>query len=371
MTPAEVTQLAHTVVALTFLISAVLGVVMSRTDFCTMGAVSDIVNLDDWTRMRMWLGAMGVAILGTQGLAAAGLIDPGRSLYAAPRLLWLSHLLGGLLFGFGMVLASGCGTKTLLRLGAGNLKSLVVFVVMGVFAYMSLRGLFAVWRVNSIDLVNLDLKAGQDLPRLIAASEPQALRSVRLWLGLLSAGALIAFSLASASMRKPQPLLGALTVGLGITAVWYVSGHLGYIAEDPSTLEERFAGSQSGRPESLSFVAPAAYSLELLMLWSDQSKVLTLGIASVLGMTLGSTFYALATRRFRWEGFRGAEDTANHLIGAALMGIGGVCALGCTIGQGLSGISTLAIGSFITLAAIVGGAVAALRYQIWRVERMA
>jgi len=370
MTPADVTQLSHTVVALTFVISAVLGVVMSRTDFCTMGAVSDIVNLGDWTRMRMWLAAMSVAILGTQALAAGGFIDTGRSLYAAPRLMWLSHAVGGALFGFGMVLASGCGTKTLLRLGAGNLKSLVVFLVMGLAAYMTMRGLFAVWRVATIDQVAVDLGRGQDLPRLLAASAT-TLPTVRLWLALIVGGGLLAFSLASPSMRRTGPLSGALVVGLGITAVWFVSGHLGYVQEDPSTLEERFAGSQSGRPESLSFVAPAAYTLEWLMLWSDRSKVITLGIASVLGMTLGSFLHALVGKRFRWEGFRGAEDTANHLVGATLMGIGGVCALGCTIGQGISGISTLALGSFITFACLIAGAVAALRYQIWRVERMA
>lgn len=370
MTPADVTQLSQTVVALTFVISAVLGVVMSRTDFCTMGAVSDIVNLGDWTRMRMWLAAMGVAILGTQALAAGGFIDIGRSLYAAPRLMWLSHAIGGALFGFGMVLASGCGTKTLLRLGSGNLKSLVVFLVMGLAAYMTLRGLFAVWRVGTIDQVSVDLGRGQDLPRLLSNSAA-TLPSVRLWLSLIVGGGLLVFSLASPSMRRAGPLSGALVVGLGITAVWFVSGHLGYVQEDPSTLEERFAGSQSGRPESLSFVAPAAYTLEWLMLWSDRSKVITLGIASVLGMTVGSFIHAIAGKRFRWEGFRGAEDTANHLVGAMLMGIGGVCALGCTIGQGISGISTLALGSFITFAGLIGGAVAALRYQIWRVERMA
>ena len=370
MTPPEVIQLTHIVIGSVFLISAVLGAVMSRTDFCTMGAVSDVVNLGDWTRMRMWLCAIGVAILGTQALAATGLIDTGRSLYASPRLLWLSHLAGGLMFGFGMVLASGCGTKTLLRLGAGNLKSLVVFIVMGLFAYMTMRGVFGVWRVATLDRVALDLGVGQDLPRLIAGSDVAAVPALRAWLGGLAGLALLVISLASSSMRAASPLLGAIAVGLGVTAVWALSGHVGYVQEDPRTLEESFLGSQSGRPESLSFVAPVAYTIELAMLWSDQSKTVTLGIASVLGMAAGSALYALATGRFRWEGFRGAEDTANHLVGAALMGVGGVTALGCTIGQGISGMSTLAIGSFIALAALMAGAVAGLRYQMWRVEQM-
>jgi uncharacterized membrane protein YedE/YeeE len=152
--------------------------------------------------------------------------------------------------------------------------------------------------------------------------------------------------------------------------VWAISGALGYVAEDPNTLEEKFVGTNSGRIESLSFVAPVAYTLELLMLWSDKSRVLTLGIVAVLGLVIGSFMHAMLSRQFRWEGFGGTEDTANHLAGAALMGVGGVTAMGCTVGQGLSGVSTLSVGSFIALAAIMVGGIAALKYQMWRVGRM-
>jgi hypothetical protein len=122
--------------------------------------------------------------------------------------------------------------------------------------------------------------------------------------------------------------------------------------------------------ESFSFVAPVAYTLELLMLWSDKSRIVSFGIAATLGVIAGSFAWALASRSFRLEGFRDAEDTANHLAGGALMGFGGVTGLGCTIGQGLSGVSTLAIGSFVTLGAIIAGSIAAFRYQIWRMERI-
>jgi uncharacterized membrane protein YedE/YeeE len=367
---AEVAGLSQMVVWGSFAICLLLGVVMSRTDFCTMGAVSDIVNLQDWTRMRMWLAAIAVAIVGTQVLAGAGLIDTRQSIYTSPRLMWLSNILGGLMFGFGMVLASGCGTKTLLRLGAGNLKSLVVFMVMGVFAYMTLKGVFAVWRVGLIDPIALDFQTGQDLPRLLAGQDLARIQPLQIGLGLVIGGGLLAWTLTAQSMRQARPLIGAVAVGLGIVAVWFLSSHLGFVAEDPSTLEARYLGTQSGRPESLSFVAPAAYTLELLMLWSDQSKTLTLGIAAVIGIAAGATLNAVVSGTFRWEGFRGAEDTANHLIGAALMGIGGVMALGCTIGQGISGLSTLSVGSLIAMLAIVCGALAGLRYQIWRVDRM-
>jgi len=150
-----------------------------------------------------------------------------------------------------------------------------------------------------------------------------------------------------------------------------VSGRLGHVAEHPVTLEETFLATNSQRMESLSFVSPLAYSIDWLLFFSDTSKVLTIGIVSTLGVVLGSAAVALATRSFRWEGFRNAEDTANHLIGAALMGVGGITALGCTIGQGLSGISTLSIGSFVALGGILAGGVAALRWQAARLERAA
>jgi hypothetical protein len=158
-------------------------------------------------------------------------------------------------------------------------------------------------------------------------------------------------------------------VGAVIVAGWYVSGHIGHLLEDPATLEEKFVGTNSGRMESYSFVAPVAYLLELLLLWTDQSRVLTFGIAGVLGILVGSAAMAVATRTFRWEGFASVEDVGNHVVGGVLMGFGGVTALGCTIGQGLTGISTLAIGSMMTFAAIVVGCVMAVRYQMWRIDR--
>jgi uncharacterized protein len=167
-----------------------------------------------------------------------------------------------------------------------------------------------------------------------------------------------------------EMIVGGIIVGLVIVGGFYVSGHLGYVPEDPQTLEEHFVATNSGRMESFSFVAPVGYLLELLVLWTDQSRVLTFGIAGVLGMLAGSMAMALATRTFRWEGFASVEDIGNHVVGAVMMGFGGVTALGCTIGQGLTGLSTLAVGSFLTFAAIVGGCIAAVRYQMWRIDRM-
>jgi len=354
-----------------FALAALFGAIAQRTHFCTMGAVADIVNMGDWTRMRMWVLAMAVAIIGFNAMVAAGWVEARHSLYAGSRLIWLSNLVGGLLFGFGMVLGSGCGSKTLVRIGGGSLKSLLVFCVLGLAAYATLRGITAVVRVATVDTVAAALPSGQDVPSLLAHAAAMPVPTMALLLGLLVGGGLLVFVLMRPEGRAPNTLLGGVGIGGVILAVWWLSGRWGFVPEHPVTLEQAFLATNSQRMESFSFVAPIAYTLDWLILFSDKSKLLTIGIVSTVGVVLGSALVALMTRSFRWEGFGGAEDTANHIAGAALMGIGGVTAVGCTIGQGISGISTLAIGSFIALAGIIAGAVAALRWQVWRLERSA
>jgi len=245
--------------------------------------------------------------------------------------------------------------------------------VLAISAYMTLKGLFGVWRFNALDPWSFNVAglgaATSDLPALVAAfGAPAAAKPL---LPFVLAAALAVFVLKDREFRaSSEMIVGGIVIGLVIVAGWYVSGHVGYLAEDPATLEEKFFATNSGRMESFSFVAPVAYSLELLMFWSDTSRIVTFGIAGVLGMLAGSAAYALASRTFRWEGFASVEDLANHLVGAAMMGFGGVTALGCTIGQGITGVSTLAVGSFIALAAIIVGCVMAVRYQAWRLDRM-
>ncbi|MBK7063300.1 MAG: YeeE/YedE family protein [Rubrivivax sp.] len=371
MQESELPGLIQQVLWASFVLALAFGAIAQRTHFCTMGAVADIVNIGDWSRMRMWVLALGVAMIGFNVMVGLGWIEARHSIYAGPRLLWLSNLLGGLMFGFGMVLASGCASKTLVRVGAGNLKALVVFLVLGLAAYATLRGVVAVLRVNSVDTVSLVLPRGQDLPTLLApwlgtGAQTQTLALV---LGLGLGLALVLFAVLRAEGRSADVLLGGFGIGALVAAAWWVSGRLGHLSEHPLTLEESFLATNSRAMEALSFVAPVAYTLDWLILFSDSSKVLSIGIVSTLGVIAGSGLMALATRKFRWEGFGGVEDTANHLVGAVLMGMGGVMAVGCTIGQGLSGMSTLALGSFIALAAIIAGAVLALRWQIWRLER--
>lgn len=374
MSDADLLSLQQQVLWAALALGLVFGAIAQRTHFCTMGAVADVVNIGDWTRMRMWALAMGVAMLGFNSMVALGWLKAADTVYAGAELLWLSQAVGGLLFGFGMVLASGCGSKTLVRIGGGNLKAVVVFLALGLSAFATLRGLTAVLRVNTVDRVQWSLPAGQDLPSLLGGtglSLGLTPGQRALVLGALLGGGLVWWCLSRREGREPLVLLGGLGIGALVVALWWVSGVLGHVDEHPQTLESAFLATNSQRMESFSFVAPLAYVLDGLLFYSDTSKRLTQGMVVVPGVIAGSAVMALASRSFRWEGFRGAEDTANHLVGGVLMGVGGVAALGCTVGQGLSGLSTLSLGSFIAVAAIIAGAVAALRWQVWRLERMA
>jgi len=320
--------------------------------------------------MRMWLLAIGVAVLGANALQLAGVIDLSKSIYQASSFTWLSYIVGGFLFGVGMTLGSGCGSKTLIRIGGGSLKSLVVFVFLGIAAYMTLRGLFGAFRVDVLEKASVALAGGQDLPAL---AERVLGGAKNTWITVLAAAiglGIIAFVYASRDFRSSfDYTLGGVVTGLVVIGGWWVSGSLGHLAEHPETLQEAFVATNTGRMESFSFVSPMAFSLEYLMLWTDKTKIVTYGIASAAGVVAGSAAYALASRQFRWEGFVSAEDTASHMVGGMLMGFGGITALGCTVGQGITGFSTLALGSIITFAFIVAGAAATMKWQYWRMMR--
>lgn len=366
MDAAALDSLHTTVLWAAFAVAVAFGFISQRTHFCTMGALSDAFNFGDLNRLRMWVMAIGVAAIGFHALVWLGWIDAGAALYTGPRVMWLSAVVGGLLFGFGMVLASGCGGKTLVRIGAGSLRALVVFVVMGVAAFMTLRGLFGVWRVNTVDRAVLEFDGAATLAGWMgraAGGDAGTLAAVALGL------ALIGWALASRDFRTGNNLLAGAGIGLCIVAMWWVSGRLGFVAEHPETLEAVYLGSTTGRMESLSFSAPMATTLDWLMFYSDRAKVLTFGVVTVVGVVVGSAVCALWERSFRWEGLNGTRDTALHLVGGVCMGAGGVTALGCTVGQGLSGLSTLSLMSAVAVAAIVAGAWLGFRFQMWLLER--
>lgn len=356
-----------------FALGLAFGALASKTNFCTMGALSDVVNMGHWGRLRMWLLAVAVAVAGTTALSLTGAVDLPRAVALRPSLPWLSMLVGGLLFGVGMTLSGGCANKNLVRLGAGSIRSLVVLVFMGLSSYMALKGIFAQWRSRWLDPVALPLGEwgwkDQGLATLVSRLTGLDGRMALMLTAAMCVLALLVFVFKDARFRAhPVHVLGGLGLGAVIVAGWYVTGHLGF-GENPDTLETVYFATNSRTLESLSFVAPVAYGLELLSLWTDASLKPSFGIMAVLGVIAGSAAHALVSKRFRWEGFASLDDLRQQLAGAVLMGFGGVTALGCTVGQGLTGVSTLALGSLLAIGGIVAGSVLTLKWLVWKMER--
>jgi len=343
----------------------VFGFVANKTNFCTMGAVSDVVNMGHWGRMRAWLLAIAVAMIGTNVLAYFGYLDLSKTIYTGNSFPWLAYIVGGLCFGVGMTLASGCANRTLVRVGGGNLRSVVVFIYLGFAALMTLRGILGQFRVTVLQApaVTSQFNHGQTLSALLSGIGGLSSKTLQLVLAVVIGLAILIFVFKDKSFRKSlDNNLSGLVVGLLIIGGWYLTGHLGF-GENPDTLEMTYLGTNSHLAESMSFVAPTAYTLEYWAYWTDASNIVTFGVATIFGVGIGSFLYALFTKSFRWEAFSSAQDMFYHIIGGTLMGFGGITAMGCTIGQGITGVSTLSLGSFLALASIVAGSAITMKIQ--------
>ncbi|MCE9665745.1 YeeE/YedE family protein [Halomonas sp. M5N1S17] len=316
------------------LIGLVFGATGQATGFCLMRGLANRWTLGDSRKLRSYALAMAVALLGSQALAMAGLVSLEDSLYANPAPSWLAIPLGGALFGYGMALANGCGARALVLLGSGNLRSFVVLTCLGLAAYMALSGVLAPLRIWLEGMTTLALPT-HDLPGAIGAPA---------WLmALVLGGALLAWVFSNAAFRaSPGDWLGGLIIGLLVPAGWYATGVLGHDDFEPVRLA------------SLTFIAPIGESLQYLML--STGTRLGFGVSVVGGVIMGALAMALLRRDFTLRAFDGPGQMLRSMAGGTLMGIGGVMALGCSIGQGLSGLSTLALTAFAALAGIVAGA---------------
>lgn len=337
------------------LIGIVFGWIVYATNFCVMGSLSDIYNLEDWRRFRAWVLAAVVAILATTALHRSGLVPVERSMYLAPTLNWLGHIVGGAALGFGMVLTGGCPTRTLVRFGSGDLRSLVVLVAIGIAGFAMIGGVLAPARAmleqaTAIDLKRLGFET-QSVAALLSSGSAERLSLLELVVAGAASIAGLVFAFSDRSFATSgKHIASGIGVGLLIACGWALTG----------AVYDEFAARPLA-PVSLTFVRPLGDTLD----WLQRYTAIPLpgfGVSSVFGTVLGAAGAALAAGRFRVLGFADAADLKTNLIGASLMGAGGAMALGCTIGQGITGLSTLAIGSVITTVALIGGGIAGLRH---------
>lgn len=360
-----------------FGIAAVMGAVANKTNFCTMGAVSDWINMEDKGRLRAWLLAVAVAMGGVLLLEALGKVNLSGSTfppYRTANFAWLRYLLGGAMFGVGMTLASGCGNKTLVRIGGGNLKSVVVLAIASTMAYFMLWSdfyglVFDSWMAPlAVNLGGLGASS-QTLDAILGGiAGMKETGGLHLILGTLLVLGLLAYAFRSAEFRANRDnILGGVVIGLAVVTGWYLTGSaLG--AEWKEWADMADTPPSRVEVQSFTFISPMGDSVRYLMHPGDFSLI-NFGIAALAGVIVGSFLYSVLTRKFRVEWFVNAGDFGNHAIGAVLMGVGGVLSMGCTVGQAITGVSTLAVGSMLTFAAIVAGAAGTMKFQYWRMMR--
>ncbi len=336
-------------------LGAAFGFVARRGRFCTLGAIEDSVYANDTRRLRTWLLAIGVAVIGVHLLETFGELDLTKSIYTGSRLEFGALIIGGLIFGFGMALNGTCGMGTLRQIGGGDLRAVITFLVMGVTAMMTMRGLTGVARVAVTDPLAVDLGASatQRLP-LLAGLSGQGVTIAAIVIGL----GIAVFAFAHRGFRaSPRFAVTGVLIGLIVVAGWWATGVAGYDSFD------------TRRIESFTFVGPLGDTLLYGMLSTALS--LDFPIGAVIGFIVGAYLAAVSDGSFRWQIPASAAEFKRRLIGAFMMGFGGITALGCTIGQGVTGVSTLSVGSVIAIVSIVAGGRLGLWWIVERGQRVA
>lgn len=323
------------------LIGLLFGGLGQRSGFCLLRGLNGAWLQQDARKLKMFFMAMATALVATQLLVWVTGLDLGRAHYLQRNPAWLAIVIGGVLFGYGMVLANACGARSLVLLGQGNLRSLVVLLCLGVAAYMASSGILAPVRLWLESLVRTPIPA-PDLTALLATTG-MATDFSRVLVTLPLAALLLYFALRKGRVQaEPSALLAGALIGLLIASGWWLTGIIGDDVFDPARLA------------TLTFIAPIGESIQYLMIATGMS--VTFSVSFVAGVVVGSLIMALITGQFKWQGYQSVGQLQRGILGGVIMGIGGVMALGCSIGQGLSGFSTLSISSMVALVAILIGA---------------
>ncbi|MBS83371.1 MAG: hypothetical protein CMD65_04465 [Gammaproteobacteria bacterium] len=363
-------EISYTLLQYVAILGLVLGIVVNKTNFCTMGAVSDWVNIGDLNRFKSWMLAIAIATLGVSLLELNNIINVSESRipYRNSIFFWPRYIFGGLMFGIGMTLTSGCGNKVLIRFGAGNFKSLIVIIVAGLMAYLMTRtdfyGIaFHSWMSPiSPDLAMIGIN-DQSIPSILFLDNKSHLLSFFVSLSISILLFIFIFRKGEFTQNNDN-ILSGLTVGFVVVLAWFITG--GSLGKEWIEANDFLdTPMPSVGVQSVSFINPMGETLIFVKNSADM-YYLTFGVTILISTILGSFIYSIFSRSFRFEWFISTNDFLRHIIGAVLIGIGGVLSLGCTIGQGVSGVSTLALGSFITLGSIILGAALTMKIEYYK-----
>ena len=324
----------------------VLGFAARWGRFCTLNAIEDAVLGGNSNGLRMWGLSVAIAIFGTYALSYFELIDISNSFYISSPPAIAASIFGGVLFGLGMALVGTCGFGTLARMGGGDLKSVVTFLIFGISAYATMSGATAYIRVALFDTPS-QVEEIASIPHWLAR---QTSMDVHHWAWIISVCIAIVCLASPAFRAVPKNIVVSLLVGVTIVWGWVVTGILVSDPFHPYPLE------------NFTFSGPTGDTIIYFMTMSGAS--LKFGIGAVAGVVVGATVTSVSLKQFRWEACDDAREMRRQIFGGALMGFGGVTAVGCTVGQGISAASVLAWSAPITLLSIFAGAWIGLQYLI-------
>lgn len=317
-------------------VGVLLGMCARLGDFCTLGALETAMIGRDFRRIHIWSLALGVAILSLHMADAWGLIDIGRSLYHSIAWNPVASVAGGLMFGYGMAMAGNCGFGALVRAGDGDIRSVLIVVVLGIATYATLAGPLAPLRVF-----------------IFPQTEQLGRRGIGETLSAMTGldpawpAAVLGLALIAVALRHPQVRRSAVTVicaaGVGLSVVLAFVG----------TTQVARHSMDAVLIEGPSYTAPVGRTILYLM--TATGTVPSFSVGLVFGTLAGAVAGSLWRRSFRWEACDDPRELGRQLGGAIMMGIGGVIAMGCTIGQGLTATALLAWSGPVTLLAIAAG----------------
>jgi uncharacterized protein len=313
-------------------IGLIFGATGQFSGFCLNRALKDYWQSGALHKAQSFVLALCVAVIGTQSLAQFELIDLSKSIYRGPTFSWLLVPLGGMLFGYGMMLANGCGARTLVLCAQGNLRSVVVLLCLGISAYATLSGVLGPMRQSLNQMTTISSGSIANLP---VQAQAWVISAVLL--------CLVVFSFWKLNLlRHKKDLFAGFVVGLLIVAGWFSTGWLAFDEFEPVNLV------------SLTFVAPVGETIQYVMIATGMK--LSFGVSTVLGVLMGSFLVAWLRKSLHLKGFNSPREMLRYIAGGVAMGVGGALAMGCSIGQGLTGLSTLALSSLIAMAGILVGA---------------
>ncbi len=341
------------VAALGAVLGLVFGYIGRITRFCTLSAVETAVYGDHWVQMRMWVFAIAVAILGTLMLVEFDLIDLSGTVHMLPRVAIVGPIFGGLIFGLGMAAVGTCGFGSALRAGSGDMRGLMTVGIIAMVGYTTIRGFLSIPRQSLIEPLSFPLPAGATatVHGLLGLAFDTDATVLALPVSICCALALALWCLKDGEFRaNRRAICGSVIVGLLVVAGWFVTGNIGADEFEPQ------------QTESLSFVAAASSTLIYFMTYTGAT--ITFGVGMLLGVFVGSFLAAWQKNELRLEGFDEPREMRRHIAGAVMMGVGGVLSMGCSIGQGLTGVSTLAVPSFLALISMWIGAAMGLHVLI-------